>query len=126
MWQRSKLLKVFQKNKIMKRKTKVFLIGLSVLVLAIVVYKMTLKVNLNTKYFVGQKLDSLNGVYVFYNGGVAHTGERNLGADGYNIGLKYQCVEFVNGITINFTITKCQTPMETPKIFLILKFQMGK
>ena len=51
--------------------------------------------NPNPKYFVGQKLDSLNGVYVYYNGRVGHTGKRNLSEDGYNIGLKYQCVEFV-------------------------------
>ncbi|HUM51174.1 MAG TPA: CHAP domain-containing protein [Chitinophagales bacterium] len=51
--------------------------------------------NPNPKYFVGQKLDSLNGVYVYYNGRVGHTGKRNLSVDGYNIGLEYQCVEFV-------------------------------
>jgi surface antigen len=51
--------------------------------------------NPNTKYFVGQKLDSLNGVYVYYNGRVGHTGKRNLSEDDYNIGLEYQCVEFV-------------------------------
>ena len=51
--------------------------------------------NPNPKYFVGQKLDSLNGVYVYYNGRVGHTGKRNLSEDGYNIGLEYQCVEFV-------------------------------
>lgn len=51
--------------------------------------------NPNPKYFVGQKLDSLNGVYVYYNGRVEHTGKRNLSEDDYNIGLEYQCVEFV-------------------------------
>ena len=51
--------------------------------------------NKNPKYFVGQKLDSLNGVYVYYNGRVGHTGKRNLSEDDYNIGLEYQCVEFV-------------------------------
>ena len=51
--------------------------------------------NPNPKYFVGQKLDSLNGVYVYFNGRVGHTGKRNLSEDGYNIGLEFQCVEFV-------------------------------
>lgn len=51
--------------------------------------------NFNFKYTVGDKIDSLNGVYVYYNGGVNHVDERNLTSDGYNIGLKYQCVEFV-------------------------------
>ena len=46
-------------------------------------------------YKFGDVVDSLNGVYVYYNGRVSHTGERNTTKDGYNIGLKYQCVEFV-------------------------------
>ncbi len=53
------------------------------------------KVNLNTQYSIGQKLDSLNGVVVYFNGGVDHVGGRNVAEDGYNLGLKYQCVEFV-------------------------------
>lgn len=44
---------------------------------------------------VGQAIDSLNGVAVYYNGSVANVVGRNLAADGYNLGLKYQCVEFV-------------------------------
>lgn len=44
---------------------------------------------------VGEKVDSLNGVYVYYNGSVGHVAGRNLAPDGYNLGLKYQCVEFV-------------------------------
>lgn len=51
--------------------------------------------NFNAKYAVGQKVDSLNGVFVYYNGGVAHLSGRNLAPDGYNLGMKYQCVEFV-------------------------------
>lgn len=44
---------------------------------------------------VGDPMDSLNGVYVYYNGGVGNVSGRNTTADGYNLGLKYQCVEFV-------------------------------
>ncbi len=44
---------------------------------------------------VGDKLDSLDGVYVYYNGGMNNVSGRNLTNDGYNLGLKYQCVEFV-------------------------------
>lgn len=51
--------------------------------------------NPNTKYKLGQPLDSLNGVMVYYNGMVGHTDGRNTAPDGYNIGMKYQCVEFV-------------------------------
>ena len=44
---------------------------------------------------VGQIVDSLNGVYVYYNGSVDHVDGRNTTSDNYNLGLKYQCVEFV-------------------------------
>jgi surface antigen len=32
---------------------------------------------------------------VYYNGSVSNVEGRNLSKDGYNLGLKYQCVEFV-------------------------------
>lgn len=44
---------------------------------------------------IGDKVDSLNGVYVFYNGEVSNVSGRNRAEGGYNLGLKYQCVEFV-------------------------------
>lgn len=53
------------------------------------------KVNLNPNHEVGDVIDSLDGVAVYFNGGVGHTAGRNLAPDGYNLGLKYQCVEFV-------------------------------
>lgn len=58
-------------------------------------YYLVQKVNLNPNYEVGQKIDEFNGVAVYYNGGVGNVEERNLTDDGYNLGLKYQCVEFV-------------------------------
>jgi surface antigen len=48
-----------------------------------------------SKKEIGDKIDSFNGVYVYYNGSVGNVSGRNTKADGYNIGLKYQCVEFV-------------------------------
>lgn len=51
--------------------------------------------NFNPLLKVGSKIDSLNLVYVYYNGGVNHVEGRNTTTDGYNLGLKYQCVEFV-------------------------------
>lgn len=53
------------------------------------------KFNFNTKFSVGQPIDSLNGIVVYYNGGVDNVAERNTTTDGYNLGLKYQCIEFV-------------------------------
>jgi surface antigen len=46
-------------------------------------------------YAIGERLDSLNHVVVYYNGGMGNVSGRNTSPDGYNIGLKYQCVEFV-------------------------------
>ncbi|MFV0478112.1 MAG: CHAP domain-containing protein [Parahaliea sp.] len=51
--------------------------------------------NPNSAHQIGDVLDSLHGVEVYYNGRVGHVSERHLAPDGYNIGLKYQCVEFV-------------------------------
>jgi hypothetical protein len=53
------------------------------------------KVNLNPLHSAGEILDAYNGVPVYYNGSISHVSERNIAPDGYNIGLKYQCVEFV-------------------------------
>jgi surface antigen len=47
------------------------------------------------RYKFGDIVDSLNGVPVFYNGRVGNVSGRNTTKDGYNLGLKYQCVEFV-------------------------------
>ncbi|UMR32423.1 CHAP domain-containing protein [Massilia sp. MB5] len=52
-------------------------------------------VNINPKHSVGEVLDSHRNVSVFYNGAIGHVSERNVAPDGYNLGLKYQCVEFV-------------------------------
>lgn len=62
---------------------------------AIVFYRVSKKINWNFNYEVGQHLDSLNNVIVYYNGGVDNASGRNTSSDGYNIGIKYQCVEFV-------------------------------
>lgn len=42
---------------------------------------------------VGDAIDSLNGVKIYYNGTMRNVSGRNV-VDGYNLGLKYQCVEF--------------------------------
>lgn len=42
----------------------------------------------------GQVIDSYKGVKVYYNGRVSNVSGRNTTKDGYNLGLKYQCVEF--------------------------------
>lgn len=46
-------------------------------------------------FMIGQAIDSLNGVKVYYNGETENVSGYNQTEDKYNIGLKYQCVEFV-------------------------------
>ena len=78
----------------MKIKKIVFTV-ISVLAFGYAGLKVVKKINLNSDYKVGQVLDSLSGVKVYYNGGVDHISGRNVTKDNYNLGLKYQCVEFV-------------------------------
>ena len=58
-------------------------------------YLFMANVDINPRHRVGDVIDEFNGVKIFYNGAINNTTERNLSPDGYNIGLKYQCVEFV-------------------------------
>jgi surface antigen len=44
---------------------------------------------------IGKPVDQLNGVFVYYNGSTGNSSGRNIAPCGYNIGQKYQCVEFV-------------------------------
>ena len=74
---------------------KTFLLFFGILILFVIGFFVFKKTNLNPKFVVGEKIDSLNGVYVYYNGGVGNVDGRELTQDGYNLGLKYQCVEFV-------------------------------
>lgn len=81
----------------MKRSSKIILLVVISLFVAtgVLFYINKSDYNPNPKYKIGEPLDSLNGIPVYYNGMVGHTGVRNTAPDGYNIGMKYQCVEFV-------------------------------
>lgn len=50
---------------------------------------------LEVKDKLGQVIDQFNGVNVYYNGKVSNVIGRNVTDDGYNLGQKYQCVEFI-------------------------------
>jgi len=58
-------------------------------------FYLTTNVNTNPERKIGNPLDSLNGVVVYYNGGVREVEGKDSAYD-YYLGLKYQCVEFVN------------------------------
>ena len=44
---------------------------------------------------IAKVVDVYNGVNIYYNGNIANVNGRSVTKDGYNLGLKYQCVEFV-------------------------------
>lgn len=58
-------------------------------------YAAATRIDPNPQHAVGEQLDELNGVAIYYNGGVNTVQGRNLTQDGYNLGLRYQYVEFV-------------------------------
>ena len=58
-------------------------------------YVAATRVNLNPYRSAGEIVDEFNQVKVYFNGGIYNTSGRNLAADGYNLGIKYQCVEFI-------------------------------
>jgi len=78
----------------MKRLAAAFVaIGLTVLV-GTVLFRKDLALLSPTHIEAGDALDSLNGVVGYCNGGFSGNSGRKV-VDGYNIALKYQCVEFV-------------------------------
>ena len=79
----------------MKTSRKVWLVATPIVLLFIAGYLTATHLNSNPRRSIGQELDALNGVPVFYNGPVGNTTGRSISRDGYNLGLKYQCVEFV-------------------------------
>ncbi|MFJ4376097.1 CHAP domain-containing protein [Pseudomonas japonica] len=79
------------------RKRSVVLLTLcaSLPLVALAAHATITRIDPNPRYTPGEQLDDLNGVAIYYNGGVNRVQGRNLSPDGYNLGLRYQCVEFV-------------------------------
>lgn len=78
-----------------KRTLVLFAVCAVVLLVAFTAHAIITRIDPNPRHAVGEQLDDLNGVAIYYNGGVNTVLGRNLSADGYNLGLRYQCVEFV-------------------------------
>ncbi|MCD8406613.1 CHAP domain-containing protein [Tenacibaculum dicentrarchi] len=74
----------------------------------------------------GDKIDSLNGVMVYYNGHVGTVKGRNRAKDGYNIGLKYQCVEFVKRYYYEYFKHKMPNSYGHAKSFFNTRLKDGK
>jgi surface antigen len=64
----------------------------------------------NCPHEIGAPIDSFNGVTVYYNGRIPNVVGRSLTADNYNLGLKYQCVEFVKRYYYEFYGHKMPDP----------------
>lgn len=109
---------LFTLSNYFKRRTKEYTF-FALMILAINLLHSCKNANENEVFSIGQPVDNFNGVSVYYNGSVGHVSGRNKTADGYNLGLKYQCVEFVKRYFMNIITIKCLTVMEMPKIFFI-------
>ena len=72
----------------------IFYILFGIILLGFASYWAITHTNLNPTLERGLPIDSLDGVYVYYNGGPNQSSGRNV-IDGYNVGIRYQCVEFV-------------------------------
>ena len=59
-----------------------------------IAYLLITHFDINQKYKVGEVIDSLNHVKVYYNGGMGNVEGSNVTSDGYNLGLKYQSIEY--------------------------------
>jgi len=78
----------------MKGKKEIFLlIGICILIAVLTIFLR--KENKQSSKKIGEVVDNLNGVKVYYNGPYSNISGRNWTKDHYNLGLKYQCVEFV-------------------------------
>jgi surface antigen len=82
--------------------------------------------NLNPTYKIGQKIDNFNGVVIYYNGKVSTVKGRNLTVGNYNLGLKYQCVEFVKRYYYEKLNHKMPNAYGNAKDFFERKVQDGK
>lgn len=74
------------------RKVLVFAFLFSVFTVSLSSYFFGIPITFNSP---GTVIDEFNGVEVRYNGSFSNVNGRNLSDSGYNIGLKWQCVEYV-------------------------------
>jgi len=79
----------------LRKKARWALVLIVPVALAVAIQLAATHLNLNSQHQVGEQIDDLNGVAIYFNGGVDTVQGRNLTLDGYNLGLRYQCVEFV-------------------------------
>lgn len=71
------------------------------------------------RYEVGDVVDSLNGVYVYYNGSVNHTKGESKASDGYVFGMKYQASEFIKRYYYDFFNHKISVDVKEAEDYFI-------
>ena len=74
----------------------------------------------------GDSLDQLNGVNVYYNESFGNVSGRNTTEDGYNLGLRYQCVEFVKRYYYEYYHHKMPNSWGHAKDFFNVKLDDGQ
>ncbi len=82
--------------------------------------------NNTAKPAIGKVIDKLNGIPIYYNGKVRHTNGRHLSTDGYNYGLRWQCVEFVKRYYYDHLDHKMPNPWGHAKQFFNLNLVEGE
>lgn len=75
---------------------------------------------------IGDAIDSLNGVKVFYNAETDNVSGYNQTEDKYNIGLKYQCVEFVKRYYLEYLNHRMPNAYGNAKDFFNTSLQDGE
>lgn len=115
------------------KKIKYFIILILFMIIVSVSYLIykkitTEKIDPQTGYTIkiGSVVDNFNGVPVYYNGSVGTVIGRNLAPDGYNLGLKYQCVEFVKRYYYEYYGHKMPDSYGHAKDFFDAKIQDGE
>ena len=116
------MIKIKRKNFI-----KFIIIALIIIFAAIHLNKLVQNYNIFSLFYeVGDSIDSLNGVNVYYNGKVSNVIGRNVSKDGYNIGQKYQCVEFVKRYYYEYYKHKMPNSYGHAKDFYDIKLSDGQ
>ena len=92
----------------------------------LIFYKKRKNININPTHQIGDSIDELENVVVFYNGSIGHIENRNVTKDGYNLGLRWQCVEFVKRFYLDFFNHKMPDSYGHAKDFFDKNLEDGK
>lgn len=85
----------------MKNKTVYILISIFAILTCGYFFLFKSNSNPNPDFQIGQVVDSLNGVYVYFNGNVSNSDGKNIAPNSYIFGKKYRSNEFVNRYYFN-------------------------